>query len=40
MGWKTYAFAMLLFNLLGLFVVYALQRFRGCYRSIPRTWEP
>ena len=26
MSWKTYAAAMLLFNLLGLFVVYALQR--------------
>jgi K+-transporting ATPase ATPase A chain len=29
MGWKTYAFAMMLFNLLGLFAVYALQRFQG-----------
>src|SRR2546428_4998961 len=29
MDWKTYAFAMLLFNLLGLLVVYALQRFQG-----------
>ncbi len=26
MGWKTYAFAMLLFNLVGLLVVYLLQR--------------
>lgn len=26
MSWKTYAFAMLLFNILGLFVVYLLQR--------------
>jgi K+-transporting ATPase ATPase A chain len=29
MGWKTYAGAMLLFNLLGLLVVYLLQRFQG-----------
>jgi potassium-transporting ATPase potassium-binding subunit len=29
MGGKTYAFAMMLFNLLGLFAVYALQRFQG-----------
>ena len=29
MGWKTYAFAMLLFNILGLLAVYALQRLQG-----------
>jgi K+-transporting ATPase ATPase A chain len=29
MDWKTYAIAMLLFNLLGLLVVYALQRLQG-----------
>ena len=29
MGWKTYAMAMLLFNLAGLLVVYALQRLQG-----------
>jgi potassium-transporting ATPase potassium-binding subunit len=29
MDWKTYAFAMLLFNILGLLAVYALQRFQG-----------
>ena len=29
MDWKTYALAMLLFNLLGLLVVYALQRLQG-----------
>ena len=29
MGWKTYAAAMLLFNLLGLLAVYALQRLQG-----------
>jgi K+-transporting ATPase ATPase A chain len=29
MTWRTYAFAMLLFNLLGLLAVYALQRFQG-----------
>ena len=29
MDWKTYAFAMLLFNLLGLLAVYVLQRLQG-----------
>jgi K+-transporting ATPase ATPase A chain len=29
MNWKTYAVAMLIFNLLGLLVVYALQRMQG-----------
>jgi K+-transporting ATPase ATPase A chain len=29
MTWKTYAFAMLLFNIVGLVVVYALQRLQG-----------
>jgi potassium-transporting ATPase potassium-binding subunit len=29
MGWKTYAVAMLLFNMLGLLVVYGLQRLQG-----------
>ena len=29
MGWKTYALALLAFNLLGLLVVYALQRVQG-----------
>jgi K+-transporting ATPase ATPase A chain len=29
MSWKVYAFAMLLFNVLGLLVVYALQRLQG-----------
>ena len=29
MDWKTYAVAMLLFNALGLLVVYALQRLQG-----------
>ena len=29
MGWKTYAAAMLLFNVLGLIVVYGLQRLQG-----------
>ena len=29
MNWKTYAIAMLLFNLLGLLAVYLLQRFQG-----------
>src|SRR5690349_24754503 len=29
MGWKTYAIAMLLFNLCGFLAVYALQRLQG-----------
>src|SRR5262244_3755406 len=29
MGWKTYAIAMLLFNLVGFLAVYALQRLQG-----------
>ncbi|MGA2504650.1 MAG: potassium-transporting ATPase subunit KdpA [Anaerolineales bacterium] len=29
MNWKVYAFAMMLFNVLGLLVVYALQRIQG-----------
>lgn len=29
MNWKTYAIAMLLFNALGLFLVYGLQRLQG-----------
>ena len=29
MDWKVYAIAMLLFNVLGLLAVYALQRFQG-----------
>jgi K+-transporting ATPase ATPase A chain len=29
MDWKTYAFGMLLFNILGLLALYALQRFQG-----------
>ena len=29
MNWKTYAIAMLLFNVIGLFFVYFLQRFQG-----------
>ena len=29
MGWKTYALAMLPFNLLGLLAVYVLQRLQG-----------
>ncbi len=29
MGWKTYAIAMLLFNLLGFLAVYAFQRLQG-----------
>jgi len=29
MNWKTYAIAVMLFNVLGLLVVYALQRLQG-----------
>lgn len=29
MGWKEYAIAMLIFNAIGLFLVYALQRLQG-----------
>ena len=29
MNWKVYAIALMLFNVLGLFVVYALQRLQG-----------
>ena len=29
MNWKTYAFALLIFNLLGLFTIYMLQRLQG-----------
>jgi potassium-transporting ATPase potassium-binding subunit len=29
MGWKTYAVAMLLFNVFGLLAVYLLQRLQG-----------
>src|SRR5574342_821303 len=29
MNWKTYAIAVILFNVLGLLVVYALQRLQG-----------
>ncbi len=29
MDWKTYAIALMLFNILGLLVVYALQRLQG-----------
>ena len=36
MGWKPYALAMLLFNLLGLLVVYALQRLQGALPLNPQ----
>src|SRR5262245_66399335 len=35
MGWKRYALAMLAFNALGLFVVYALQRLPVCLPLTP-----
>jgi len=36
MSWKTYATAMLLFNVLGLFVVYGLQRLQGALPLNPQ----
>jgi K+-transporting ATPase ATPase A chain len=36
MSWKLYAVAMLVFNLAGLLVVYALQRLQGGLPSTPR----
>jgi K+-transporting ATPase ATPase A chain len=36
MNWKTYATAMLLFNLLGLLVVYAIQRLQGALPLNPQ----
>jgi K+-transporting ATPase ATPase A chain len=36
MSWKTYALAMLLFNLLGLLVVYLLQRFQAALPLNPQ----
>ena len=36
MGWKTYAIAMLLFNLFGFLAVYALQRLQGLLPSTRR----
>ena len=40
MNWKTYAFALLLFNLLGFFVVYALQRVQGFLPLNPQNLGP
>ena len=40
MGWKTYAAAMLVFNLAGLLAVYGLQRLQGCCRSTRKGWGP
>jgi potassium-transporting ATPase potassium-binding subunit len=36
MDWKTYAFAMLIFNAAGLLLVYALQRFQGALPLNPQ----
>jgi potassium-transporting ATPase potassium-binding subunit len=36
MGWKSYAIAMLLFNLLGILVVYTLQRLQGALPLNPQ----
>jgi K+-transporting ATPase ATPase A chain len=36
MGWRTYALAMLLFNLLGLLTVYAVQRLQGALPLNPQ----
>lgn len=38
MPWKTYAVAMLLFNLLGLLAVYVLQRFQGVLPFNPQSF--
>ena len=38
MGWKTYAIAMLLFNLFGFLTVYALQRLQGVLPLNPQTF--
>ncbi len=35
MGWKPYAFGILLFNVIGFFVVYALQRFQDILPANP-----
>ena len=40
MNWKTYAFALLLFNLLGFFAVYALQRVQGFLPLNPQNLGP
>jgi K+-transporting ATPase ATPase A chain len=40
MDWKTYAVAMLAFNLLGLLVVYALQRLQGFLPLNPQGMDP
>ena len=40
MDWKTYALAMLLFNALGMVVVYALQRLQGMLPLNPQRWGP
>ena len=38
MGWKGYAIAMMLFNLVGLLVVYLLQRFQGVLPLNPQAF--
>ncbi len=40
MNWKTYALSMLLFNALGLLVVYGLQRFQGFLPFNPQALGP
>src|SRR6266849_10413333 len=40
MGWKTYAVAMLVFNLLGFLAVYALQRLQGVLPLNPQAMGP
>lgn len=39
MNWKTYAVAMLLFNLAGLLVLYVLQRLQGVLPLNPQGWS-
>ncbi len=40
MDWKENAVAMLLFNFVGLIVVYAFQRFQQFLPSNPQGWAP
>jgi K+-transporting ATPase ATPase A chain len=39
MGWKTYAIAMLLFNAVGMLLVYALKRLQGGLPLNPQAFE-
>src|SRR6266540_6886097 len=39
MNWKTYAIAVMIFNMLGLLLVYALQRLQAFLPSTRKGWE-